>query len=240
MPDMKDVQNQGSTYEESSTEVLGDAAPKIPKKALYIGIAFIIIGIIAILVYTYVDRSNAGKDPDPSISDPMEVEILDTSYTPEEVKQLRAAGYTGDEIENFQTQNADFTYLLTTAKEEQTIYLEKLYAELSAESMTSASPEFKELLDKTWLGGPAREVFSEDVMHYSTEVVKEIVDYVKLPPRGTQLFLMLTMNDGQKAFISMHPSRWSQLKDSGNVVVTYDLVTFGLEKFIMNLVEVQV
>lgn len=234
MPD-KDIQRQGSIYEEEPAEVIESASPK---RIIILAIVIIIIGILGITAYTLIERGKETKAAKPDEIN--QSQLIDNSYTPEQIEMLRVAGYTGKEIEEYQKELADVDYLVKEAKKKQEEILKNTYEELKAASMSSASLEFKELQDKTWLGGSAKKVTTADIMQYETESKKEIVDYVKLPARGNQLFIRLTMNDGTYAFMSVHPSRWCQLTDSGNIVVTYESIKFGEEFFIMNLTEVQI
>lgn len=235
----RDVYKQGAEYEEEAPEILDSVAPKIPKKALYAAIAVVFIGIIAIAIYSSFGREPV-KIADPIVEDTSEVDNLidDLSFSKEEIAQLRAAGYTGDEIEEAEIVGYDFQSMVEQAEIERTKYLSELYLELSDKTQDSTSREFKELTEKTWLGGKPRVVSSPDNDIYNTFISTGIFDYIKLPARGTQLFIRLTMDDGQYIFMTIHPSRWVQLKDSGNMVVNYDVVEFGDEAFITNIVEV--
>jgi len=226
---------QGNTYNEEPVEVMEGASPKIPK-GVFIGLAIVIL-VTVVFVAMYILKPKENTDS----TETTEV-IMEFSYTAEELDQLRSAGYTGKEIEDYQLSMIESAILVQSAKEKQEAFLKETYAELNNAVSNTASQEYKDLIAKTWLGGEVTQVQpAEGSDEYTYEVFsrKENVDYIKLPPRGQQLFLRLKVpNTEVFFFMPVHPQRYYQLEESGNIVITYDEVIFGGKTFITNVFEV--
>jgi len=240
---MSDKMKQGDSYEEESVELLGGTGPKIPKKALIAGIVVLAVAIIAIGVVAYLGRDKAPKIDESTSIDVDAIGTIAFSYTEEEKARLRAVGYTGDDIEKFQTDQASFQILVDTAIETQKEQLRATSAELRKEVMDSASQDYKNLLNLTWLAGQSidvKPIEGGNEFDYTSESKKENVNYTKVPSHGNQVFLKLEFPEGEIYFMPIHPARYYQLRDKGNLVVSYDVVTFGDDKFLFNLMEVSI
>ncbi len=142
------------------------------------------------------------------------------AYTSDELNQLRAMGYTGTEIEEFQSYGYDFEYLAELAEDAREAYIEEKVKPL----FDTASEEYKQNYYNTWLGMPLREdmdLFRDDVGNMQET---RNLDYEKVPVHGYQVFLKVYLDDREHAeyfFMQVSPERYVQLNDSGNIVVTY-------------------
>lgn len=156
------------------------------------------------------------------------------SYTDEEKRSLRSWGYTGDEIEAAQLAETPAQNLINQAKKDQ----EEVRAALS----NPESPEYLALLNQTWLGEQTKQApaFKVNETQYSNETITLNADYEKVPVHGTNLFLKVTLEDGTHHFMECSPFRYGDLPDSGNIVVTYDLITFDGLSYINNMREKEV
>lgn len=248
----KEVMNQGSTYEEDQVEVMGGESRKFSlpsKKLLIVGGGIFALLLSIVIGFTLLSGGDGRADSGSGF----EVEdtgdgfgviddydsLFEFFYNEDDVSRLRAAGYTGYEIEQFEMSQASVAYLVEEAEEARKELLMETYQELQKELLDANSPEYKELISNTWLQGEAKSVQSEDIYTYDTISKKENVDYIKLPARGSQLFVKITMPDGTVLFHAIHPSRWQTLREEGNMIISYDEVTYGGERFIIDITEVQ-
>ena len=104
--------------------------------------------------------------------------------------------------------------------------------------MDNASPEYKELMSKTWLG--QEEMYlSEDVDSYAYYMETLNLDYEKLEPRGNQLYLKVFFNNGKAFFMTVTPQRYIELRERGNIVVKLEYTKTAAGQFIItNITEV--
>ena len=135
-------------------------------------------------------------------------------YTAAEKEALRLAGFTGDEIEEFQFFGYNAQDMIAEVEEAKA----KQYEEEMAVYLDSSSEEFKDLLSKTWLGQEALEIDS-DISSYSYRRETYNLDYEKIPATGCQLFIKVYLDEEKAFFMQMTPDRWLKLKDKGNIVV---------------------
>lgn len=239
-----DVFKQGEDYEPeeevqtSETETNQgkfDFIKKVDKRiAIGIGSAvlLLIVGVISISFSPKKEERQSGISIDISASGTEEVSTF--TYTDSELAELRAYGYTGPEIEEFQSQAMPASNLVEDARAAQEAVQKEILDSLS----DTTSPEYQELLNSTWLGGEPLTITPTD--DYSTEIVSYNADYDKVAPRGTQLFINVHLEDGTNVFMPMHPVRWVELKDSGNINVEYTVVTYGTAKVVTEIHEVEV
>ena len=147
------------------------------------------------------------------------------AYGDDQIEQLRAAGYTGTEIENFQSQAMDFAQLMSKARADQKLF--KLENDFNFYDIES--DEFKSSVDNTWLSLPKRtdaEDFAENFAEYRVQDVN--LDYEKVEPRGNQLFLKVYLDDNVHEdwfFLMVTPEEWAKLDDYGNVECEYTYAT---------------
>lgn len=158
-------------------------------------------------------------DPYPIDADGNPLETNTFEYDAAQVAELRRYGYTGDEIEEFESNQMDYNFAIENAQLEMDNLLKDRYLELREEAITNGSDTYKKLVGDTWLQGVPREVsYGPDAGCMLNEKTLN-VDYVKLPARGDQLWLKLTLPDGTINFMLIDPIRYSSLASKGNIVV---------------------
>lgn len=137
------------------------------------------------------------------------------SYSDDEIKQLRDAGYTGSEIEKFASQGLRVTVKIAEAKAEQRQFFE----ENLKDYLDGKSEKYKELETYTWLGQSELIYDSNNKDSWNNKEIVKNCDYVKVPARGYQTFLRIEIQDGKYAFMLVRPERYEELPQSGNIVV---------------------
>ena len=160
-----------------------------------------------------------------------------SSYTDKELRALRKWGYTASEISIAERDGLSAKDLVESAKEDR----EEAQKEALAAVSDTASDEYKNLLDKTWLGGEELDVsaFTSDLIYMPNERV-ENVDYVKCEPHNQQCFIKLMLDNGVPAFMYISPDRYNELPDSGNMVVNIQTVTANDVEVITSITEQRV
>ena len=161
-------------------------------------------------------------------------------YTEDEKSRLRAAGYTGDDIEQLAIKGTKVEDALDSAKKERSDYLQSLYKELMPESIDGASDAYNALLENTWLGQRLRPVSKPTDEMFSTKTYRENCRYVKIPPHGGELFIKLILKNGDYVFLSLHPDEYEKMDVEGNMVIDYDAISYGKETYYFNIKEVPI
>lgn len=260
---MSEEMKQGETYEEVLTEETeeessGGNNDKVKLLAIIAVVAVIIIAALVIVIskkpgkeknnedsdFTYQD--DGWEDTDTYTDDEFFSDentetpeyVSSGSYDAEQIASLRKWGYTGDEIEFYMNSGVTYESLLETAKEQRKEAEKETIAELG----DIGTKAYKQLMRMTWLVGKEFKVKKinlegEDAGILEYEALVENVDYVKCPPRGKQLFIRITLDDGTYAFMTVPPERWVTMKQKGNIVVDYTLETYGNCKVITNITE---
>lgn len=197
------------------------------------GLALGIVGIlVAACILGYILMSGKGKEESDNAAEPNldELEWLDPVnnnvflYTPEEITQLRAAGYTGDEIESYQSQMVPAEDLIKQAEAERDAWVQEAIAPL----YDTASDEYKHYVSQTWLTLPQRTDMADWTMLASYYTERKNLDYEKIDVYGNQLFIKVYLDDNVHAdwfFLCVSPDEWNKLQDSGNVIVNYTYCT---------------
>lgn len=165
------------------------------------------------------------------------VQQSSVSYSKKEVEALRLWGYTADEIEISSRDGIPAKTLVDQAK------FDRQLAQKEALDTVrdTASPEYQELLNKTWLGGAPLNLDAVDPnVIYNNTSRKMNVDYEKCGAQGSQLFLKLYLDDGTAAFMTVTPNRWKELNDSGNIVVEVTWREAGELRIVTDVHEVRV
>ena len=159
------------------------------------------------------------------------------SYKLDDIKVLRKWGYTANELEVASRDGISAKALVEQAKKDR----EAAQREALKEVSDTASPEYQNLLNKTWLGGDPIDLTGVDPnIVYNTETWTENVDYEKCGAQGTQLFIKLYLDNGTAAFMSVTPGRYVELADSGNIVVNLEALTSENLCVITKVTEVRV
>lgn len=159
------------------------------------------------------------------------------TYSKKEVEALRLWGYTADEIEISSRDGISAKTLVNQAKFDR----ELAQKEALDAVRDTASPEYQELLNKTWLGGTPinMDAIDPNVIYNNTSETQN-VDFEKCGAQGTQLFLKLYLDDSTTAFMTVTPNRWKELGDSGNIVVKVTWREAGDVRIITEVKEVLV
>lgn len=162
--------------------------------------------------------------------------VSSSTFTSEEKESLRKWGYTGDEIEFYESNEFASKDLIASAKSMRESAAEESLKEVS----NTASPEYKKLLNMTWLGGKkfqVKNINNDEDAAYGMELKVENVDYIKCSATGQQLFIRVTLNSGTNAFMTVAPDRWVEMKKKGNIVVEYTVENYGDTSVIIDMVE---
>lgn len=193
---------------------------------------FVIVGILLVFGIAAVVILGSGKKeetdmPDESLN---ELEWLDPVnqetflYSPEEITNLRAAGYTGDEIESYQSQQTPAEDLIKQAEAERDAWVQEAIAPL----YDTASDEYKHYVSQTWLTLPQRTDMADWTMIGAEYAVDQNLDYEKIDVYGNQMFIKVYLDDNAHEswfFLNVSPTEWNQLNDAGNIQVHYTYVT---------------
>lgn len=245
-----EIMNQGDEYKEGETEILEETKPKVNKKLIIIAVSIVVVGLGIVAAFTGGDKSGEtptdiieGMDGNDWFTD-IEGNPLDDpftmDYTLEDISILRSYGYTAEEIEQHQDNLTDVSYLIEEAKASMEKRVQELYVELSEKASNPKSAEFKQLMNMTWLQGKPR-VVATNADTFEITTYKENCRFTKVPARGPQLFIKLDLDStGESVFLNVTPHRYAALKSEGQMVITYDLVAYGDQNYITNLVEVEI
>lgn len=196
--------------------------------------------VIAILLFVFFAYSYASKqagesgeqDPttdtnyDPFADPNMEWVVPENqyTYTPEETAALRAAGYTGDEIEAAAAAMTPAGDLIKEAEAARDAYIQQAIAPL----YDTASDEYKHFISQTWLALRERhdiETWGTTAMQYSE---RKNLDYEKIDTYGNQLYVKIYLDDFDHKdwfYCLVTPDEWKKLNDAGNIIVNYTYTT---------------
>lgn len=156
-----------------------------------------------------------------------EGELPTFEYSAEERAILRENGYTGDDIERFEVEERDYRSLVKEAEEARKLKYETEILPY----LDGASPQYKELERLTWLGtgDMSSVILTSSEGQYEQRYGSYNCDYVKLPAKGSQLFIKLTLMDfnNKEIFMTVTPERYNELQDTGNIVVTIEYYRYS-------------
>lgn len=149
--------------------------------------------------------------------DPVDDPFTFCFYSSDEVSSLRGYGYTGDEIEYHSQNQTPYDTLVQKAEEA----YDNKYKEWRQSILDAASPEYKELVDKTFLGSGETPSTCEasEVVNYGTHT--ENVDYEKCGVYNYQAWIKVHTSIGD-LMMSPELTRYTELEDSGNIVIVYN------------------
>lgn len=213
------------------------------KKTPIIIIALILVVVSAIVLIVTFTGKKKDETADTEVTDteavtevpteqePVEQEsIFKTIYDFDQIQNLLAAGATNDQVEMWQDNGVEYSYVYYTM-------LDRYYGwqlDNTLPTYDMASPEYKEVIDQTWMSLPIRtdigEWTEDKYLAYSYEA-KQNLDYEKIDPYGNQLFIKVYLDaDTHDSwfFLNVTPQEWNMLDDIGNVVVEYTYQTHWL------------
>ncbi len=219
----------------------GGGGFRLGKKVVYI----IVAAILGLLLFAYFlfggDKKEGGEtEPTPTPEEP--IEWLDPVgqeqflYTPQEVDALRTAGYTGTEIEEYQTAQTPAQDLIDIAEARRDAWIKDSVVPL----YDMASDEYKHQTSQTWLTLPQRTDAAEWTMISAYYTERKNLDYEKIDIYGNQLFIKVYLDDSAHEdwfFLCVTPDEWNKLSDQGNVIVNYTYCTHLVGDDYMSAVE---
>lgn len=160
------------------------------------------------------------------------------NFTDDEIVNLRKHGYTGDEIELASANYVSYDSLI----EEADALIKAEQQEVLYELSDTGSEAYQTLLNMTWLQGQdlvINELLPDENGNIDiyTETKTMNIDYVKVPSKGSQLWLKCDCREFGVNFLLTDPSRWVQLSDSGNILVEISVTYWGGTPVVTNIVE---
>lgn len=165
--------------------------------------------------------------------------LMLSKVSTEEMKQLRLAGYTGDEIDFFLQNDFDIDALLQEAQAQRDEQAKEALKRMSDQ----ASPEFKYILDNTYMGQPENPFVSQknvswEEYNYDTGSYTVNADYVKCPAYGTQLYIKVRVAVGTYVWYNITPKRYDELPESGNIIVRVEYDIWNNTTYVKGISEV--
>lgn len=189
------------------------------KKFLLIGLGGL---LVAGAIVAFATMGGESEDQGADFLTEMEQQVSTFQYTVEERETLRNNGYTADDIERFQAEEADPYLKVQEAEQARKAKLEEEMKPI----LDGASPAYKKLEAMTWLGGTtmSQEVLNNAEGSYEERYGTYNVDYTKVEARGAQLFVKLILKEfnNQPIFMTMTATRYNELDQTGNIVVVIE------------------
>ena len=212
----------------NTTDTTGDKKFKLPMSkpmALVIGGVAVVTAIgIALIVSRGTPRNEEVVDEWNESDYDWVVPDTYYSYDIAQIEELRSMGYTGEEIENAQAQQIPAADLIRQARAARNAYVQMTLAPM----YDTASYEYKEFIEQTWLTLPERDDMYEWQNLASYYDVRKNLDYEKVDVYGSQLFIKVYLDDNYHEdwfFCLVTPEEWARLDDYGNIVVNYTYCT---------------
>lgn len=183
---------------------------------IFVGVA--VFAVVVLITVIVVGSSSAKRKKAEEEQHALELleeeETYVYRYSSDEIRDLRLAGYTGDEIDMYEADEWDVQDLVKSAEAAR----KAMYEEEILPYFNSASDEFKLLWRDTWVGQDDFDLGDDESFDYFEETVN--VDYTKLDPKGHQLFIKYYLvNDSNACFMTVTPERYLELEESGNIVL---------------------
>lgn len=226
--------DNGTTNNDSNGKSSGGKFKLNPIMAVGIVIAVLLIGFF---IFSSTQKPNTGDGEDPSnpddyvYSDPLQDPNLEWitpdsqwSYSADQIAALRAAGYTGDEIESYASSQTPYDDLIRQADAARKAYIQESIAPL----LDTASPEYKAMISQTWLALRERtdcDNWNSTAMMYTE---RKNLDYEKIDVYGNQLFIKVYTSDSNHDdwfYVLVTPEEYKRLNDTGNIIVNYTYAT---------------
>lgn len=196
---------------------------KPTKTFVMIAAGIIVLGLIIFIVLA----SNGSGEDIPNVpEEELEWILPDSqySYTVDQIERLRMVGYTGREIEEFETLQMDINELVKEATAKRDAWVQEAIAPL----YDATSQEYKDFISQTWLTLPKRNDTDDwgNIAQYYE--VRKNLDYEKVETYGNQLYIKIYLDDNEHKdwfFLNVSPEDWVRLQGTGNVIVTYKYCT---------------
>lgn len=224
--EIKDEEKKTSSIDEIIDENVDTNIPEDSKKKLIIIIAVVILIIILFVAIAFVIKGKLPKEEAIEYSTEEEtIEIPVFEYTSDEYSRLRTAGFTASEIEDFEIQEiVDIDSLINEADEKRKKKFLETYKAFIREANESPDSQYTYLMANTYLGLPPQEINLESTAEdYYSETRN--VDYWKMPLQGYQpLVKVRIMPEDVVLYVNIKPENYVHLRESGNMVISYDFV----------------
>lgn len=160
------------------------------------------------------------------------------AYSQAETDRLRAVGYTSGEIEDFEIQEiTDIQPLLNKQLEARKELFLDMYRAFLREALESGNEQYNYVLANTYLGLPPQE-FTEEDDRRDYVTYSELVNYWKMPLQGWQPTIKVRLANEAVIYMHVTPSRYEELKDSGNMHIRYDYIFYKGVKCVTNVTEI--
>lgn len=197
-----------------------------PKILFSVSVVLVVFVLVCVLVYT-MNKNEVRKqeaEEESRLAEIMNEETTESvfKYSRDEVEELRLAGYTGYEIEEFELNRESADIKVKEAEEAR----KKKYDEEILPYFDEASDAYKSLVNSTWLSQESFEVDS-DVSTYQNGTTVFNLDYEKAGCYGKQCWLKVYLNEESTFFIFVTPKRYTELKNSGNIVLSLEFTNIG-------------
>jgi hypothetical protein len=176
--------------------------------------------------------------------------VVDNSYhlPAEDIEKLRAAGYTANEIEQFEADKVDdIAPLLKKAATDKQRFLLEQYQFLQERMASGIDEETSYIFNNSIFSLPGQEMTEAELDSWGLPVpalrstFRENVNYTKLPLMGSQCLLKLSLEDGTILFFYVSPERYAELtQDEGNIVIKYTVIEWRGCRFIGNIEELPI
>ncbi len=224
--EVKSEESKTSSIDSIIDENIDTDVPEESKKKLIIIIADIVIVVILVIVLVFMFKGKLVKKESVEVSTEEETtEIPKFEYTYDEYERLRTAGFTASEIEDFELQEiADIDTLINEAEEKRKKKFLETYKAFIREANESPDSQYTYLMANTYLGLPPQEIdLNSTAEDYYSETRN--VDYWKMPLQGYQpLVKVRIMPEDVVLYVNIKPENYALLRDSGNMVISYDFV----------------
>lgn len=236
--EVSEVSSQSNEFKREESQVsLVNSIGSTQGKVITLG-AIIFISII-ILVIIFINSSKIVTDESEDFhlfGDEINEPYI-FNYSDWEKRELVLRGVSTDDIEYFQSIQRPFYEILDEIQLSIDNYIRDRFIELR-DLQIDENTFFNSLYEYTWLNGNPINV---EISDYKTHVFRvENIRYIKIPPRGNQLWIRLTLLNGNNIFMSVTPEKYIQLRDDGNMVVKITFVTYNDIEFITEIVELNI
>lgn len=179
--------------------------------------AVVLLAFGGFKIYTYLSQDKGAS----FYQEIEEGDVAAFSYSMDERDLLRVNGYTADDIERFEIEERNPSELIKESESRR----KELYDYEIKPYLDGASDKYKSLESMTWIGTGDMSplILNTETINYEERYGSYNCDFIKIPPKGSQLFVKLDLMDFNKEiFMTMTPERYNELPESGNIVVVIE------------------